>query len=459
MSNTKQLLSSGEEFIIVKHFDPLQNKLVDANINLSKTDAVTLRTNGEVIYGIYKENGKTIKFTHNPKYDLPFINDKDYMQYKGIVRQCWREAFHSEAKAKFAAVQAKMNELLNKANTNNNTNKKEVKEMNNTNQVPQAPVVTETQTKEVTKEVNVTITSDMSVMAIAHLIRRELKLEGHYHVQMKIAMSYAWQVKKEEITIESLNIKATDVKSEVKAINTSVKATNTYNAEEDFEKVEKYFVDRATKMCSDNDIFPTDAGFIIMETKNMVVKAIEQQDTTNMSARDLTIAIRKDIFNKISQLVTEQVELDAIAEAKEKAAQDLAIEAQMRAEEEARRLAQQCDVVETVEAVAPQYQVYLHSINNGMADIKCKFPNGQTKTVFRLAANNLIAFDRAFITPNASGKSPLEMLLNQAPNNTELLYYGDFTHMAFMNNDAYRALAKKKNITLKLGVAPSGDAA
>jgi hypothetical protein len=251
---------------------------------------------------------------------------------------------------------------------------------------------------------------------------------------MKIAMSYAWQVKKGEETLESLNIKATDVKPEAKTIDTSVKTTNTYNAEEDFSKIEKYFVDRATKICSDNDIFPTDAGFIIMETKNMVVKAIEQQDTTNMSARDLTIAIRKDIFKAISDAVQEQVELDAIAAAKEKAAQDLATEGQVKSE---------------VQQPVVSYRLELTSFVNGIATVGLTSDNKLIKTCGKLKANNLEDFDQKFA--NTFLKNAIASL-----NNTTIVYYGMYTQAMFENSEELQALAKSKNISLVLGSAPSG---
>ena len=424
-----------ENFEFVKVNGKLKCRMHNNSIVLasSKEKRITLRTNGLVVYGkFYDNSGEVIKFTHDYlHYEEPYVATEYYSEYKKVILNAWRSVYDDRAKAKLKEVQAIIGELkrnaqeVNTVNTNNNTEKEETKEMTVHNTI---------ETKTINKEVNIEVTSDMSVMAIAHLIRRELKLEGHYHVQMKIAMSYAWQVKKGEETLESLNIKATDVKPEAKTIDTSVKTTNTYNAEEDFSKIEKYFVDRATKICSDNDIFPTDAGFIIMETKNMVVKAIEQQDTTNMSARDLTIAIRKDIFNKISQLVTEQVELDAIAAAKEKAAQDLATEGQVRSE---------------VQQPVVSYRLELISFVNGIATVGLTSDNKLIKTCGKLKANNLEDFDQKFA--NTFLKNAIASL-----NNTTIVYYGMYTQAMFENSEELQALAKSKNISLVLGSAPSG---
>lgn len=41
-------------------------------------------------------------------------------------------------------------------------------------------------------------------MKLAHKIRRELKLEGHYHAQMKEALELAWAIKNGKVTYEEV---------------------------------------------------------------------------------------------------------------------------------------------------------------------------------------------------------------------------------------------------------------
>lgn len=368
---------------------------------------IVLRTNGSVVYGTYYQGDEKIRFTHNfYKYKQPFVATQDYLHLKDIILKAWKETFDAKAQAKLQetinlvnSLAEKQKQTLTKLNSNTDTNKIDKKEVNN--------------------NMN---TKDMSVMAIAHLIRRELKLEGHYYVQMKIAMSYAWQVKKGQIEIESLLNNNITLKT--------AKATCTYNAEQDFDKVNKYFEDRVTKMCDDNNIHATDATRIIMDTKAMVIKAIEEQDTTDMSARDLTIAIRKPIFKSISDAVQEQAEINAIEEAK-------------KAEESKE------PVVNTDES----FRLYLASFKDGVA-----------RFVIKRMSDGAIA---NFLTKKARNMRNLDEILGaeigtaiaKCPNNTVIEYYGQYTYLSVFNNPQLKALAESKGITLEQGTAPSGDAA
>ena len=236
------ILKQGEINAIVNNFEVVEvdgkkeARIGKNSIHLASNHEhrVALRTNGLVVYGVYYNGEQKIRFTHDfVRYPKPFVADGRYIHLKDTILKAWEKTFDDNAKAKLAEVKAIVDKLLNnveadntKANTtqapqinNTNTKKEEVNEMkemkNNTN----------TNAVEVKTETNVDV-KDLHVMKIAHIIRRELKLEGHYYVQMKIAMNLAWRVKKGFVSLEGL-IAGEDMNTNT--TTKAVEATHTYN--------------------------------------------------------------------------------------------------------------------------------------------------------------------------------------------------------------------------------------
>lgn len=193
----KQLIKMGELKAILKNVDS-EGRIHNNCIALAKNDCVLLRTNGAVIYGLYDttkqgnfghKSKNLIPFTHDMLKPEPFVNTADYRTMKPIVLKAYRDIFDDNAKQKLEAVRYIISnhkwyrEQLAKVDKPQET--KEVK--------------TEIKKEEV-KEMN----KELNVMGLAHKIRRELGLEGHYSVQMKIAMGYAWAIKKGNLSLEEL---------------------------------------------------------------------------------------------------------------------------------------------------------------------------------------------------------------------------------------------------------------
>ena len=236
------ILKQGEINAIVNNFEVVEvdgkkeARIGKNSIHLASNHEhrVSLRTNGLVVYGVYYNGEQKIRFTHDfVRYPKPFVADGRYIHLKDTILKAWEKTFDDNAKAKLAEVKAIVDKLLNnveadntKANTtqapqinNTNTKKEEVNEMkemkNNTN----------TNAVEVKTETKVDV-KDLHVMKIAHIIRKELKLEGHYYVQMKIAMNLAWRVKKGFVSLEGL-IAGEDMNTNT--TTKAVEATHTYN--------------------------------------------------------------------------------------------------------------------------------------------------------------------------------------------------------------------------------------
>ena len=363
MKNVLNVLKPGEIKAIKDNYDPKTNRVYKNCIALNTTASVTLRTNGEVIYGLYTEGTKTIGFTHNPKYKEPYVQDKEYFFYKEKVLKAWRAAFNEKAQDKYYAVQAVIAKLK-EANTNPSAVQVQEPVLNTVNNKIEKEEVKDMNKKTVQEIV------ELNIMQMAHKLRRELKLEGHYHVQMKIAMDLAWQVKKGESTIEII----------LNNNEVSAEATHTYNAE-------------ATAV----------------ETVEEVLEEPVQEEPV----------VAEPIVEEPTEVMEETV-------AQEK--------------------------VEPVTSV--NFRFYLHSLSKGQAVFYCKDMNsGHAAPCFKMAAKHIRTLDSDF------ANKYLSKLLHQAPNNTVIEYYGDFTYITFMNNDSLRQLAASKNITLTLGVAPSGDVA
>lgn len=195
------------------------------HLTSSHEHRVSLRTNGLVVYGVYYHGEQKIRFTHDfMRYPKPFVKCDDYVELKQVVLNAWKKTFDAKAQAKLNEVKVIVQQIL----------KQQEKTLAKHN--AQEPQVTQTETKIETKTIEKKEMKEMksklnnvleqNAMQLAHTIRKELKLEGHYHVQMKIALTLAWEVKKGETSIEAvLNNKATKESAE------QTKATDTYNAE------------------------------------------------------------------------------------------------------------------------------------------------------------------------------------------------------------------------------------
>lgn len=190
----KQFIKMGELKAILNNINA-DGKIKNNCIALAKNDCVLLRTNGAVIYGLYdttkqgnfgRRNKNLIEFTHDMIKENPYVNTTDYVTYKPLVLKAYREIFNEHAKQKLSAVRYII------------SNHKWYREQ--LAKVDKPQINTETKIKiEEKKEVK-----EMNTMKLAHEIRRGLKLEGHYSVQMKIAMTYAWQIKKGQLDLNEL---------------------------------------------------------------------------------------------------------------------------------------------------------------------------------------------------------------------------------------------------------------
>ena len=207
----RKIIKMGELKAILNNVD--DNGRINNNcIALAKNDCVLLRTNGVVIYGLYDEsnqgnfghrNKNLIQFTHDMTKDNPYVNTNDYAKYKPIVLKAYRDIFNEAAKQKYEAVRYI---ILNHKWYKDKL--KEVQESNNKIEEPK-----QEQKIEIKKEVK-EMNKDLNIMQLAHLIRKELGLEGDYRAQMKMAMTYAWKVKK---GITSLEVILGDSSSEATA--------------------------------------------------------------------------------------------------------------------------------------------------------------------------------------------------------------------------------------------------
>lgn len=195
----KQLIKMGELKAILNNIDA-NGKIKNNCIVLAKNDCVLLRTNGAVIYGLYdatkqgnfgRRNKNLIGFTHDMIQKNPYVNTTDYVTYKPLVLKAYREIFDEHAKQKLQAVRYII--------TNYKWYKEQLSKVETT-QVNKAQEPVNTEKKEEVKEMN----KELNVMGLAHKIRRELGLEGDYRAQMKMAMSYAWAIKKGTKTIEDI---------------------------------------------------------------------------------------------------------------------------------------------------------------------------------------------------------------------------------------------------------------
>lgn len=195
----KQLIKMGELKAILNNIDA-NGKIKNNCIVLAKNDCVLLRTNGAVIYGLYdatkqgnfgRRNKNLIGFTHDMIQENPYVNTTDYVTYKPLVLKAYREIFDEHAKQKLQAVRYII--------TNYKWYKEQLSKVETT-QVNKVQEPVNTEKKEEVKEMN----KELNVMGLAHKIRRELGLEGDYRAQMKMAMSYAWAIKKGTKTIEDI---------------------------------------------------------------------------------------------------------------------------------------------------------------------------------------------------------------------------------------------------------------
>lgn len=200
----KKYIKMGELKAILKNVDD-NGRIKNNCIALAKNDCVLLRTNGVVIYGLYDttkqgnfghRNPNLIQFTHDMVKENPYVNTQDYVTYKPIVLKAYKEIFTETVKQKYEAVRFIIlnhkwyKDQLSKAQTSTDAE-----------QEPKVPV--DQNIIEEKKEV-VEMNKELNVMGLAHKIRRELGLEGDYRAQMKMAMLYAWSIKKGVKTLEEV---------------------------------------------------------------------------------------------------------------------------------------------------------------------------------------------------------------------------------------------------------------
>ena len=338
-------LKKGEAQVIIDNLNG--GKIKNNCICLNNTDTILLRTNGSVIYGEYKEGDHRVKFTHSPQYALPYIATADYAKYKDVVLSEWRKAYTPEAKAKMREVSLLIAHVMK--NKQGQQQAPAVQEP-----IIQEPVIQETKIENKKEEVK-----EMNVMTLAHKLRRELGLEGAYSCQMKMAMKYAWAIKKGQTTLEEL-------------LNITTSATE------------------ATA-----------------PTYNVANKTVEETAVTTAKEPKAEIPTTKEP-KKETKKVT----------------------------------------------VTTGLTIYLEKLEGGVAYFY-KAANGMTAPFFKFRARNIKDMDKQF------AREWMAKMLQALPNDSVVYYYGDYTQMTYLNNEAIRLLADSKNIRFEqglYGVAPSGIA-
>ena len=199
---------------------------------------------------------------------------------------------------------------------------------------------------------------EMNVMTLAHKLRRELGLEGAYSCQMKMAMKYAWAIKKGQTTLEEL-------------LNTTTTTEAT------------------------------------APTYNVANKTVEETAVTT----------------------------DEEPKAETPTAQE--------PKKETKKV-----------TVTTGLTIYLEKLEGGVAYFY-KAANGMTAPFFKFRARNIKDMDKQF------AREWMAKMLQALPNDSVVYYYGDYTSMTYLNNEAIRSLADSKNIRFEqglYGVAPSGIA-
>lgn len=225
------ILKQGEINAIMNNFEVVEvdgkkeARIGKNSIHLTSSHEhrVSLKTNGLVVYGVYYNGEEKIRFTHDfMRYPKPFVKCDDYVELKQVVLDAWKKAFDAKAQAKLNEVKVLVQQLLKQQEetiAKHNAQEPQVTQTEN-----KTKTIEKKEVKEMKSKLNDVL--EQNAMQLAHTIRKELKLEGHYHVQMKIALTLAWEVKKGETSIEVvLNNKATKESAE------QTKATDTYNAE------------------------------------------------------------------------------------------------------------------------------------------------------------------------------------------------------------------------------------
>lgn len=211
----KKFIKMGEVKAILNNVDA-DGKIKNNCIALAKNDCVLLRTNGAVVYGLYDKtkqgnfgtkNKNLIQFTHDLISKDPYVKTDDYLTYKPLVLKAYREIFDEDAKTKLEAVRYII--------TNHKWYKEQIAKVTGTpadKTIAHKPVIDNssaeqeaalTQTIIEKKEVN-KMNRGLNIMALAHKIRIELELEGDYRAQMKMAMTYAWQINKGLKSLEDI---------------------------------------------------------------------------------------------------------------------------------------------------------------------------------------------------------------------------------------------------------------
>ena len=230
------ILKQGEINAIMNNFEVVEvdgkkeARIGKNSIHLTSSHEhrVSLRTNGLVVYGVYYHGEQKIRFTHDfMRYPKPFVKCDDYIELKQVVLDAWKKTFDAKAQAKLNEVKVIVQQLLKQQEetiAKHNAQEPQVTQTENKIEETRTETIEKKEVKEMKSKLNDVL--EQNAMQLAHTIRKELKLEGHYHVQMKIALTLAWEVKKGETSIEVvLNNKATKESAE------QTKATDTYNAE------------------------------------------------------------------------------------------------------------------------------------------------------------------------------------------------------------------------------------
>lgn len=492
----KDFLKPGELSAIQKHFTTKRNSggalygVMEGNcIVLSTTPLVTLKTNGAVIYGTFNEGDIRIKFTHDyMRYKEPYVAASEYVYYKQEILKAWREAYTEHAQLKMAAVKAVIdNELAkaqkkeaeaknkaqkeqtpvveNKVETTTNTKKEEVKKEVKSNNKQTTKTVDKKAVKKVSK-----IDTTVNVMSLAHTIRRELGLEGHYQAQMKLALSLAWEVKKGLTTIEAvLGTAVVENVAENVAVENVADAVEATKADivNRAKKVVKLMADKLGAELSDESM-----EYLLGRAEKEAVdqfnyfRSVDKDNTPlDQVAGKIATAIKAAVRCEIT------CHLNTLAEAEEAKAEEmkLAEEAKLAAgathtyeaaenKEQAGQepvAVKETVIKETVEKAVAQdvsYRVVLAPIVRGTAKFLLNGSDGSSQTCFEFKRTlNSNAADKHF------SKQLANFITNGCPNNTVIEFYGasGYTELTFKNNPALMALAESKNIVLTQGVVPS----
>lgn len=211
----KEFTIEGTKTFLTK-FNIAERRVIGSSIFIGKIDNITYMCNGKVLMGYINRPGDTaIQFTFGDLNKLPwtsvynhegkvwlknfthknFVQNNKLMERYRIIMEASRnyEALLLRAvKGRFVKpfeLNAQAKALLKK-------------------QGEVAMAVEDIPQPQATEETTITVVNqpELTVMQLAHKIRREEKLEGHYHAQMKYALAKAHAIKKGVIKQEVIKI-------------------------------------------------------------------------------------------------------------------------------------------------------------------------------------------------------------------------------------------------------------